>query len=160
MAYVQQEGYKTIFGPQEGETAEAIVTWGLHRIDQRDLPLDRRFEPGEDGAGIHTYTIDTGLDADHPDFAGRVGEGFSVFGGEPIDGHGHGTHVTGTIAGLASITPASGFVGPVEALIVGYVSFLGADMLFPVMLVILLGVMVLGRKDQALYESNHLWRQT
>jgi subtilisin family serine protease len=28
-----------------------------------------------------------------------VGEGFSVFGGEPGDGHGHGTHVTGTIAG-------------------------------------------------------------
>ena len=27
--------------------------------------------------------------------------------------------VTGTIAGLASITPASGFVGPVEALIIG-----------------------------------------
>ena len=30
--------------------------------------------------------------------------------------------VTGTIAGLASITPASGFVGPVEALIIGSVA--------------------------------------
>lgn len=30
--------------------------------------------------------------------------------------------VTGTIAGLASITPASGFVGPVEALIIGVVA--------------------------------------
>ncbi|MDP5216302.1 ammonium transporter [Ruegeria sp. 2205SS24-7] len=30
--------------------------------------------------------------------------------------------VTGTIAGLASITPASGFVGPVEALIIGFVA--------------------------------------
>jgi Amt family ammonium transporter len=30
--------------------------------------------------------------------------------------------VTGTIAGLASITPASGFVGPVEALIIGGVA--------------------------------------
>jgi len=30
--------------------------------------------------------------------------------------------VTGTIAGLASITPASGFVGPVEALVVGAVA--------------------------------------
>ena len=27
--------------------------------------------------------------------------------------------MTGTIAGLASITPASGFVGPVEALVIG-----------------------------------------
>ena len=30
--------------------------------------------------------------------------------------------VTGTIAGLASITPASGFVGPIEALIIGAVA--------------------------------------
>lgn len=30
--------------------------------------------------------------------------------------------VTGTVAGLASITPASGFVGPVEALIIGAVA--------------------------------------
>ncbi|MEY8880701.1 ammonium transporter [Donghicola sp. XS_ASV15] len=30
--------------------------------------------------------------------------------------------VTGTIAGLASITPASGFVGPIEALIIGLVA--------------------------------------
>ncbi|MCW8843063.1 MAG: ammonia channel protein, partial [Rhodobacteraceae bacterium] len=30
--------------------------------------------------------------------------------------------VTGTIAGLASITPASGFVGPIEALLIGAVA--------------------------------------
>ena len=30
--------------------------------------------------------------------------------------------VTGTIAGLASVTPASGFIGPVEALIIGGVA--------------------------------------
>jgi Amt family ammonium transporter len=30
--------------------------------------------------------------------------------------------VTGTIAGLASITPASGFVGPIEALIIGFIA--------------------------------------
>jgi Amt family ammonium transporter len=30
--------------------------------------------------------------------------------------------VTGTIAGLASITPASGFVGPVEAVIIGAIA--------------------------------------
>mgnify|MGYP002526596755 CR=1 FL=1 len=30
--------------------------------------------------------------------------------------------VTGTIAGLASITPASGFVGPIEAMIIGAIA--------------------------------------
>ncbi len=35
--------------------------------------------------------------------------------------------VTGTIAGLASITPASGFVGPVEALIIGGIAGIGCQ---------------------------------
>ncbi len=47
-------------------------------------------------------------------------------------------------------------IGVTEALIVGYVDFLGADMLFPVMLVILLGVLLL--RPSGLFGSERVER--
>jgi subtilisin family serine protease len=95
VAFVQQEGRKRVspIPAQEG------ATWGLDRTDQRDLPLDGRFEPGADGAGVHAYIIDTGMDTSHAEFLDRVGEGFSATGDGTADDIGHGTHVAGTVGG-------------------------------------------------------------
>jgi subtilisin family serine protease len=76
-------------------------TWGIDRIDQRDLPLDWKFDPGANGSGVHFYGIDTGIDLANADFSGRTGESHSAVVGLPpdTDGHGHGTHTAGTVGG-------------------------------------------------------------
>lgn len=77
-------------------------SWGQDRIDERPLQLDSRFTYDDTGAGVNAYIIDSGINAAHPDFAGRLGTGASFVAGLPnpfedcID---HGTHVAGTAAG-------------------------------------------------------------
>ncbi|WP_030676142.1 S8 family peptidase [Streptomyces sp. NRRL B-1347] len=76
--------------------------WGVDRIDQAKLPLDRTFRyPNSAGAGVTVYVIDTGVRNTHKDFGGRARSGFDFVDNDPIaeDGNGHGTHVAGSIAG-------------------------------------------------------------
>ena len=58
---------------------------------------------GFDGTGSTVAVLDSGIDADHPDIVGQVvgARNFTTEAGTS-DGHGHGTHVAGTIAGTGS----------------------------------------------------------
>ncbi|WOX21416.1 S8 family peptidase [Streptomyces solicathayae] len=56
---------------------------------------------GYDGANVKVAVLDSGVDATHPDLAGRIAEAVD-FTNSPkgaVDEHGHGTHVASTIAG-------------------------------------------------------------
>ncbi|MFM8521364.1 MAG: S8 family serine peptidase [Acidimicrobiaceae bacterium] len=76
------------------------ATWGLDRLDQRALPLSGTFTSPSNASNVFAYVVDTGIDATHPEFGGRVNTGFdAVSGGSgQTDCNGHGTHVAGTIA--------------------------------------------------------------
>ncbi|MGB3906674.1 MAG: S8 family peptidase [Anaerolineae bacterium] len=59
----------------------------------------RVWEEGHTGAGVGIGILDTGIDLEHPDFAGRIA-GVADFTGEGIaDTNGHGTHVAGIVSG-------------------------------------------------------------
>jgi len=76
-------------------------SWGLDRIDQRNLPLNSSYTyPDSAGSGVRAYIIDTGIRFTHQTFGGRAISGFdAIDGGAADDCHGHGTHVAGTVGG-------------------------------------------------------------
>jgi subtilisin family serine protease len=91
---VEPDGIATIV------TTESNATWGLDRVDQRELPLSTTYTYNNTGAGVRAYIIDTGIRFTHSEFGGRAVSGFdAVDGGSADDCNGHGTHVSGTVGG-------------------------------------------------------------
>ena len=87
--------------------SENQATWGIDRIDQVTRPLDTVYHYNYTGAGVNAFIIDTGIRTDHVEFVGRIKPGYNVAADATgvinatnvSDCNGHGTHVSGTVAG-------------------------------------------------------------
>lgn len=80
-------------------TTQTSATFGIDRIDQRDLPLNGTYNYTPTGSGVNAYIIDTGIRRTHNEFGGRAFAGFDAIGDgqNTNDCNGHGTHVAGTV---------------------------------------------------------------
>lgn len=83
---------------------EKTAPWGLARVSHRKTlsfgTYNKYLYAGDGGEGVDAYVIDTGTNTDHVDFEGRAHWGKTIPNGDAdVDGNGHGTHCSGTIAG-------------------------------------------------------------
>src|SRR2546430_13253383 len=93
--FVEEDGIISL------DTTQTGATWGLDRIDQRNLPLDGNYTYNTTASNVHAYIVDTGILTSHTQFGGRASVGVDEIGDghNGIDCNGHGTHVSGTVGG-------------------------------------------------------------
>ncbi len=86
--------------PAAFQNPQPNASWGLDRINQRTLPLDKGYSYNSNGTGVNAYVIDTGILPTHWEFQGRAS---AIWDFERerngVDCNGHGTHVAGIIGG-------------------------------------------------------------
>ncbi|AVR46856.1 hypothetical protein C7S20_17200 [Christiangramia fulva] len=91
-------------------TVQDYPTWGLDKIDQREIKMDRAYTYTATGKGVTAYIIDSGINYSHEEFEGRASNGHDfVLEEDPgntdpnqnagEDCLGHGTHVAATVGG-------------------------------------------------------------
>ena len=110
--YVEQDSVMSIVATQPN------ATWGLDRIDQRNLPLNGTYTYDTSAINVDVYIIDTGIRSTHVEFGGRVTNGYTAIadGNGTNDCNGHGTHVAATVGGTIYGVAKSVELHPVRVL--------------------------------------------
>ena len=86
MALIEPVEFESVIALEEAE-----ATWGVEAVGATASPFD--------GSGITVAVLDTGIDPNHPAFAGAelLRRNFTTEGEDDLNGH--GTHCAGTIFG-------------------------------------------------------------
>lgn len=99
---------------QPNEEVVGFYSWGLDRIDEASLPLDKApYSPPYTGKGVNIYIVDTGTTPTHEDLEGRTFFGADfVNEGAQEDLNGHGTHCSSTAGGWRyGVAPGANLYG-------------------------------------------------
>ena len=96
---------------------ESPATWGISRIDSPGI-VDTTYTYSATGKGVTVYVLDTGINTTNNEFTGRINPGYAgINDGRGIeDCQGHGTHVSGTIAGTVFGVAKQATITPVRVL--------------------------------------------
>ena len=85
--------------------------WGLEQTSDADVDATTAWDVATGAPSVIIAVLDTGVDSDHPDLAGKILPGFDFanFDADPEDDQGHGTNV-GSIA-TATTNNSTGVAG-------------------------------------------------
>lgn len=116
-SYTPNDPYYSDHWTTGGQTPNRDPNWNPeydYQWDLKQINMQTAWDQTLGSENVVVAVLDTGVDYNHPELAGKVIKGYDYVNSDtdPMDDHGHGTHVSGIIAaktnnslGIAGVCP-------------------------------------------------------